>query len=68
MIFSGLEFYYDDEVIMYINFGNLDLSRFNIPLNKIPTVELGPLKEYENNPDDIFLQSSEIWELDTMEK
>ncbi len=61
MIFSGLEFYFDNELVIYINFGNLDLSKFNIPLNKINSIEEGPLITYINNPEEVYLQSAEIW-------
>ena len=54
MIFSGLEFYYNNELIIYLNFGNLDLSKFNVPLHKITFLEQGPIADYINNPEVIF--------------
>ncbi len=40
-MYSGIEFYFDGELVVYINFGNLDLSKFNIPLNLVQTLEKG---------------------------
>jgi hypothetical protein len=65
MIFSGIEFCFDNEVIMYINFGNIDLSKFNVPLGNIPFREAEKLdpndKDYTCKPEEICLISSEIW-------
>ena len=36
---SGLEFYFDNELIYYINFGNLDLSSFSIDLSKVELMD-----------------------------
>lgn len=42
VLYHGIEVYFDNELVIYINFGNLDLSKFALPLNKIASMEEGP--------------------------
>jgi len=71
VVFSGIEFLFDNDVVMYINFGNIDLSKFNLPLANIRFKETDKLEESDKDfvwrPEEICLLSAEIWQYDNSE-
>ncbi|KAL4441756.1 hypothetical protein ABPG74_008753 [Tetrahymena malaccensis] len=61
--YSGISFILDEEIAIYINFGNTDLSKFDIPFQEVD-LEDAFIASSKLNAEEIFLENAEIWHLE----
>ncbi|KAL4488907.1 hypothetical protein ABPG72_005694 [Tetrahymena utriculariae] len=61
--YSGISFILDEDVVIYINFGNIDLSKFDIPFQDV-NLEDAFIAGSKLNAEEILLENAEIWHLE----